>query len=107
MDKIKSQKIVFFAKNDNLEVLNKAVSYVQSNELTKWLKVVYVYDDLQDPMIKAIAENLRVIDRCFPKVVIDFVLVQGSFCPEVVAQVSARLGVPRNFMFIGVRMITH
>lgn len=39
MDKIKSQKIVFFAKNDNLEVLNKAVSYVQSNELTKWLKV--------------------------------------------------------------------
>jgi len=122
MDKIKSQKIVFFAKNDNLEVLNKAVSYVQSNELTKWLKVVYVYDDLSDPMIKAIAENLRVIDRCFPKVVIDFVLVQGSFSPEVVAQVSARLGVPRNFMFIacpgdrfphdigdfgGVRMITH
>lgn len=122
MDKIKSQKIAFFAKNDNLEVLNKAVSYVQSNELTKWLKVVYVYDDLSDPMIKAIAENLRVIDRCFPKVVIDFVLVQGTFCPEVVAQVSARLGVPRNFMFIacpgdrfphdigdfgGVRMITH
>jgi len=122
MDKIRSQKIVFFAKNDNLEVLNKAVSYVQQNELTRWLKVVYVYEDLNDPMIKAIAENLRVIDRCYPKMVIDMVLVQGSFCPEIVAQISSRLGVPRNFMFIacpgdrfphdigdfgGVRMITH
>mmetsp|Transcript_45382 Transcript_45382/g.95100 ORF Transcript_45382/g.95100 Transcript_45382/m.95100 type:complete len:657 (-) Transcript_45382:18-1988(-) len=122
MDKIRSQKVVFFAKNDNLEVLNKAVSYVQQNELTKWLKVVYVYQDLNDPMIRAIAENLRVIDRCFPKIVIDLVLVQGSFTPEIVAQISARLGVPRNFMFIscpgdrfphdiadfgGVRLITH
>mmetsp|Transcript_64863 Transcript_64863/g.148558 ORF Transcript_64863/g.148558 Transcript_64863/m.148558 type:complete len:684 (-) Transcript_64863:309-2360(-) len=122
MDKIRSQKVVFFAKNDNLEVLNKAVSYVQSNELTKWLKVVYVYEDINDPMIQAIAENLRVIDRCFPKIVIDFVLVKGRFCPEVVAQLSTRLGVQRNFMFIscpgdrfphdigdfgGVRMITH
>jgi hypothetical protein len=26
-------------------------------------QVVYVYEDLNDPMIKAIAENLRVIDR--------------------------------------------
>mmetsp|Transcript_74677 Transcript_74677/g.199989 ORF Transcript_74677/g.199989 Transcript_74677/m.199989 type:complete len:139 (-) Transcript_74677:150-566(-) len=122
MDKIRSQKVVFFAKNDNLEVLNKAVSYVQQNELTKWLKVCYVYRDLNDPMIRAIAENLRVIDRCFPKIVVDLVLVQGTFSPEVVAQVSARLGVPRNFMFIacpgdrfphdladfgGVRLITH
>eukprot|EP00286_Rhodomonas_abbreviata_P016730 CAMPEP_0181342372 /NCGR_PEP_ID=MMETSP1101-20121128/30960_1 /TAXON_ID=46948 /ORGANISM="Rhodomonas abbreviata, Strain Caron Lab Isolate" /LENGTH=681 /DNA_ID=CAMNT_0023453815 /DNA_START=178 /DNA_END=2223 /DNA_ORIENTATION=- len=122
MDKIRSQKVVFFAKNDNLEVLSKAVNYVQNNELTKWLKVVYVYEDLNDPMIKAIAENLRVVDRCFPKVVIDLVLVQGTFTPELVAQVSQRVGVPRNFMFIacpgerfpfdvadfgGIRLITH
>jgi len=122
MDKIRSQKVVFFANNDNLETLSKAVTYVQNNELTKWLKVVYVYEDLNDPMIKAIAENLRVIDRCFPKVVIDLVLVEGTFNPELVAQVSKRLGVPRNFMFIqcpdesfpydvadfgGIRLITH
>ena len=40
MDKIRSQKIVLFAKNDNLEVLNKALTYVQTNELTRWLKVL-------------------------------------------------------------------
>mmetsp|Transcript_25734 Transcript_25734/g.61055 ORF Transcript_25734/g.61055 Transcript_25734/m.61055 type:complete len:685 (-) Transcript_25734:331-2385(-) len=122
MDKIRSQKVVFFAKNDNLETLTKAVAYVQNNELTKWLKVIYVYDDLNDPMVKSLAENLRVVDRCFPKVVIDLVLVEGSFNPELVAQVSKRLGVPRNFMFIqcpdenfpydvadfgGIRLITH
>jgi len=100
MDKIRSQKVVFFASNENLEILSKAIAYIQQNELTKWVKIVYVYDDLNDPIIRALADNLRVIDRCFPKMVMDLVLVQGSFTPSVVAQVSTRLGVPRNFMFM-------
>ena len=121
---------------------------------------MYVYEDLNDPIIRALADNLRVIDRCFPKVytfiytdiyctyayththaythfirgsladmnlvcvqmVMDLVLVQGTFTPPVVAQISTRLGVPRNFMFMvcpterfpydlgdfgGIRIITH
>jgi len=122
MDKIRSQKVVFFATNENLEVLSKAVAYIQQNELTKWIKIVYVYEDLNDPVIRALADNLRVIDRCYPKMVMDLVLVQGYFTPSVVAQVSTRLGVPRNFMFMvcpgerfpydlgdfgGIRIITH
>jgi hypothetical protein len=54
--------------------------------------------------------------------VMDLVLVQGRFSPSVVAQISTRLGVPRNFMFMvcpnehfpydvgdfgGIRIITH
>jgi hypothetical protein len=50
------------------QVLSKAVAYIQQNELTKWIKVVYVYEDLNDPVIRALADNLRVIDRCYPKV---------------------------------------
>jgi hypothetical protein len=50
------------------QILSKAVAYIQQNELTKWIKVVYVYEDLNDPIIRVLAENLRVIDRCFPKV---------------------------------------
>ena len=122
MDKIRSQKVVFFASNENLEVLSKAVAYIQQNELTKWVKIVYIYEDLNDPVIRALADNLRVIDRCFPKMVMDLVLVQGQFTPSVVAQISTRLGVPRNFMFMvcpnerfpydlgdfgGIRIITH
>lgn len=56
------------------------------------------------------------------QMVMDLVLVQGNFTPSVVAQVSTRLGVPRNFMFMvcpgerfpydlgdfgGIRIITH
>ena len=56
------------------------------------------------------------------QIVMDLVLVQGSFTPAVVAQISTRLGVPRNFMFMvcpnerfpydlgdfgGIRIITH
>ena len=50
------------------QVLSKAVAYIQQNELTKWIKVVYLYEDLNDPVIRALADNLRVIDRCYPKV---------------------------------------
>ena len=50
------------------QILSKAIAYIQQNELTKWVKIVYVYDDLNDPIIRALADNLRVIDRCFPKV---------------------------------------
>lgn len=49
-------------------MLSKAVAYIQQNELTKWIKVVYIYEDLNDPVIRALADNLRVIDRCYPKV---------------------------------------
>jgi hypothetical protein len=56
------------------------------------------------------------------QMVMDLVLVQGRFSPSVVAQISTRLGVPRNFMFMvcpnehfpydvgdfgGIRIITH
>mmetsp|Transcript_26416 Transcript_26416/g.86841 ORF Transcript_26416/g.86841 Transcript_26416/m.86841 type:complete len:680 (-) Transcript_26416:600-2639(-) len=122
MDKIRSQKVAFFATSENLEILSKAVAYIQSNELTKWIKIVYLYEDLNDPVIKRLAENLRVIDRCYPKMVFDLVLVNQDMSPEVVAQISLRLGIPRNFMFIscppenvvldiaeygGLRIITH
>lgn len=119
---IKSQKIVFFAKNGNLEVLQKAVSYIHLNELTEWVTVVHVFSDIKDPAIQSIAESLAIIDRCYPKTVLDLVLVEGNFGPELVMQVSDALQVPRNFMFIacpgpnfphdlglfgGVRVITH
>ena len=50
------------------QVLSKVIAYIQQNELTKWIKIVYLYEDLNDPVIRALADNLRVIDRCFPKV---------------------------------------
>ena len=65
------------------QVLSKAVAYIQQNELTKWIKIVYVYEDLNDPVIRALADNLRVIDRCYPKVlnVARFYLEMfGLFC---------------------------
>jgi hypothetical protein len=94
----------------NLNIIHAGANYfLQTNELAKWLKVVYIFRDLDDPMCSLIADNLRVIDRCHPNIAIDFVLVQvvynepriayrlpalifssfsqGTFNPEVVAQV--------------------
>ena len=36
-----------------------------------------------------------------PPLRVDFVAVKGAFGPELVEALSRRLGVPRNYMFIG------
>jgi hypothetical protein len=47
------------------------------------------------------AENLRVIDRLYPELRIDFVAVKGDFGPPLIESLAAHLGVPENYMFIG------
>jgi amino acid transporter len=113
------QKMIFFSKNDDISVLNKAVLYARDNELTNWLKIVHVYRDMPPPQL---ANDVKTLDRIYPKTRIDLVLIKGEFTPELVHMVSENLGVPKNFMFIsspggrfphdlsdfgGIRLITH
>ena len=48
-----------------------------------------------------LAEQLETIDRIYPKIRIDLLLVKGKFGPELIDALSRRLGVPKNYMFIG------
>jgi len=116
---IYGQQMIFFSKNDDISVLNKAVLYARDNELTNWLKIVHVYSDSPPPQI---ANDVKTLDRIYPKTRIDLILVKGEFNPDLVHMVSETLGVPKNFMFIsspgdrfphdlsefgGIRLITH
>ncbi len=100
IDRINSLTVVYFTKGDDLANLNQAALYVLKNEQTKWLKFVHVYDHETD-IPKDLAQHLRTIDRMYPRLKIDFVAVQGEFCPELIDRLSTRLGVPKNYMFIG------
>ncbi len=40
------------------------------------------------------------LDRIYPKLKIDLVMVQGDFSPSLVDQLSLHFHVPKNFMFI-------
>jgi amino acid transporter len=100
IDDINSQAIVFFTRGDGPANLRRAIEYVLDNEHTNNLLVVHVYDD-ESKIPQQLANQLRTLDEIFPEIRIDFVAVRGKFSPALVEQLSARLGVPRNYMFIG------
>ncbi|HKX26181.1 MAG TPA: amino acid permease, partial [Blastocatellia bacterium] len=100
IDRINSQGMIFFTRGDNLATLNRAALYVLKNEHTKRLKVVHCYER-EEEIPADLAEQIRTIDRIYPEMCIDLVLVKGRFGPELIERLSRRLGVPKNYMFIG------
>lgn len=100
IDEINSLKVAYFTKGDDVALLNRAALYVLKNEQTKLMKVIHVYDREED-IPTDLAEQLKTIDRLYPQLRIHFLAVKGEFCPELVESLSRRLGVPKNYMFIG------
>ena len=101
LKKMKNERAVFFTKGDNLANLNRAALYVLHNEQMGRLKVVHVYQDESEVDREHLASQLRTIDEVYPELRIDLVLVQGKFSPELIERLSQRMGVPKNYMFIG------
>ncbi len=129
LDAINGTPYVFFAKDPDMEVLNKAILYVRSNEQTKRLVVVHVVDDVDAmdalqaaaagagrvlsadalerdlPPLPAAARrlvaNVALLDAAYPKLRVDSLVVRGTaFGPLAVRWVAARLGVGPNLMFM-------
>lgn len=100
MKEITRQPVVYFTRGDHLANLNRAALYVLGNEQTFRLLVVHVHSsDRQAP--PHLADHLTIIDQLYPELRIDFVSVAGRFGPELIERLSQRLGVPKNYMFIG------
>ncbi|MEO7963298.1 MAG: APC family permease [Gemmatimonadaceae bacterium] len=93
--------VVYFSKGDAIDVLNRAALYVLRNEQTSHLTVVHAYEGDEHGIPPGLAEQLRLIDRLYPSLRIDFLAVRGEFGPDLIARLSERLHVPRNSMFIG------
>ncbi len=100
MERIHETAMIYFTKGDDIVTLNQAVLYVLDNEQTSRLKVVHVYEE-ENQIPAHLADQLRLIDHLYPQLRIDFVAVKGRFGPETVEAISQRLGVPKNYMFIG------
>ena len=100
IDEINSQEFVYFTKNDDVEVINKVMLYIQGNEHTKNIKVVAVYNEGEKASDKFIYD-IDVIDREYPAIKIEFVQMEGKFGPELIHELSKKWKIPVNFMFIG------
>ena len=97
---INRRPVVYFTHSADPAELNRAALYVLTNEQTRFLKVVCVYEKEED-IPPDLAKNLTTIDHLYPNLRIDFLSVQGTFGPAIIEALSERLDVPLNYMFIG------
>ena len=100
VDEIHNTKIIFFAKDASLQTLTTVAQYIQSNEAGSWLKVVHFFTDPSSPMLEALTNNLHTVDKCFPALHIDLILVKGLFCPEAVHQLAEHFKLPKTNMLM-------
>ncbi len=100
IDAINSQEFVFFTKGDNIATLNKVMQYITKNEHTKRLKIVLAKVKNQD-IPKNLPQEIDFLDREYPEVDIEFIVVDGKFGPQLIKSLSSKWNIPINFMFIG------
>jgi hypothetical protein len=100
IDKINSQRFVFFTRGDSIATLNQAILYVRRNEHTNRIRVVTVYSDEKEISPK-LEQDLDFLDEAYPEIDIECVKIEGEFGPELIQQLSSKWRIPKNFMFIG------
>jgi amino acid transporter len=100
IQRINEQTVIFFTKHSALWELNRAALYVLNNEQTNRMKVVHCFQR-EEEIPAQLAENLKILDRIYPQLRIDLVMVEGKFGPELIERLSRQFGVPKNYMFIG------
>jgi len=61
--------------------------------------MVHVYQNKED-IPKKLEEYCKILDLAYPKFRIDYIAVKGDFGPKMIDQLSNKLGVPKNFMFL-------
>ncbi|NUY80494.1 APC family permease [Flavobacterium sp. MAH-1] len=99
LHKLHSQHFVYFSKADDISLLNKAILYVQENEITKKLKIVTVVNENRQ-VTKAFMDDFNALDRAYPEIKLEYVQIEGNFGPELIEELCEKWKIPTNFMFI-------
>ena len=97
--KLTRQQFVYFSKGDDIAILNKALQYVETNEITHRLKIVTVVNK-KSQINEDFMRDFDTLDRAFPEIDIEFVEIVGEFNPELINRLSEEWRIPTNFMFI-------
>jgi amino acid transporter len=100
---INSQQFVYFTKRYNIAVLNKVLLYIKNNENTRSLKIVHVNDPSLDEdckNTKRFLEVVEIINEEYPEIEVTGHIIEGSFGPALVKDLSKKWKIPINFMFI-------
>jgi len=61
--------------------------------------VTVVKEDSEIP--PRLAEAIMFLDRAYPEIKIEFIVLRGTYGPELIQALSRTWNIPTNFMFIG------
>ncbi|KAF1792310.1 Amino acid/polyamine transporter I [Phytophthora cactorum] len=96
---INEPAVFFFCKTPNLNIINKAILYVRTNEQTHTLFIVHCHPrDTAVP--EGFKETVSMFDHVYLKIKLNFLSVEGPFGPAMVEWVSRKYSQPKNLMFI-------
>ncbi|KAJ8531694.1 hypothetical protein ON010_g14269 [Phytophthora cinnamomi] len=96
---INEPAVFFFCKTPNLNVINKAILYVRTNEQTHTLYIVHCHPR-GTPVPEGFKETVSMFDHVYLKIKLNFLSVEGPFGPAMVEWVSRKYSQPKNLMFI-------
>ena len=100
IESLQALGLIFFTKGDDVASLNRAMLYVQENEITKKITVIHILDGTTEPPPR-LAADLQLLDEIYPEIEISLVIRAGKFGPSLITQLSEEYGVPPNYMFLG------
>lgn len=80
-------------------MLNKAILYVQENEITRKLKIVTIVNEDRQ-VTDAFMNDFNALDRAYPEIKLEYVQIAGTFGPEMINKLCEQWKIPTNFMFI-------
>lgn len=100
IEALKSMGLIFFTKGDDVASLNRAMIYVQENEITKKITVIHILDGTTEPPPR-LASDLALLDEIYPEIDISLVVRKGRFGPGLIAELAEEYGIPPNYMFLG------
>lgn len=99
LQEVQCRSIIFVASAGTPDELRSAAEYVRRNEQLRFLKIVWCYEDTSD-IPHGLAAARDQIDREFPMLHIDLLLVRGRLDPALLASLAQRLDVSSNYIFI-------
>ena len=100
IEALKSTGLIFFTKGDDVASLNRAMLYVQENEIAKKITVIHILDGTTEPPPRLKAD-LELLDEIYPDIEISLVIRAGHFGPGLIAELAEEYGIPPNYMFLG------
>lgn len=99
INRLTQQEFVYFSKGDNISQLNKAILYVQENEITKKLKIVTIVNE-DKQVTDEFMSDFNALDRAYPEIKLEYIQMEGEFGPKLIETLSEKWKIPSNFMFI-------